>query len=89
MSKQVKVKDLPDLSGMSIFPEPMLVCACGDFTANKADYSFIYNKDHVMHCNRCDEDMVLMTKRVVYEEWSPKPKREPKSECEEVHAEVG
>ena len=72
MSKQVKVSDLPDLTNSSIFPQPFLVCACGEFSANKGDY-FMAKKDHVLHCDECDEDMVLMTKRVVYEDW---PKKE-------------
>jgi hypothetical protein len=85
----VKVKDLPDLTSNRIYPEPFLMCTgeCGcTFSANSGDY-FLYPKEHVFTC--CGDPMSLMTKRVVYEEWSPKPKREPKSECEEVHAEVG
>ena len=68
---QVRVSDLPDLTGTNIFPQPMLVCECGEYSANSCDY-FMAKKDVVLHCDECGVDMVLMTKRVVYEEWSPK-----------------
>ena len=79
--RQVRVSDLPDLTGTNIFPQPMLVCECGEYSANSCDY-FMAKKDVVLHCDECGEDMVLMTKRVVYEEWSPK--REPKNQSEEL-----
>jgi hypothetical protein len=67
----VRVKNLPDLTGTNIFPQPFLSCGeCGaEYSANSGDY-FNYPHEYVFMC--CSEPMVLMTKRVVYEEWEPK-----------------
>jgi len=82
--RQVRVKDLPDLTGNNIWPQPMLVCDCGEWSANKGDY-FQLKDNYVMHCSRCDEDMVLMTKRVVYEQWEPKKTTSEPKEPKDLH----
>ena len=46
--------------------QPVLRCACGEFSASPGDY-WHTPEDEVLHCDECDEDMELGFVRRVWE----------------------
>jgi len=69
MRKQIRVKDLPRMTGRASFtPRPFLLCSfCwSQFSAEQGDY-FMTNPETVLKC--CDVPLRLVTAKTMYKDY--------------------